>query len=57
MSERFPCTYVKACYCLYGYFVLRWSQTQIAIEVGLNVGTVNHVVHGRRFPDARPLPF
>ena len=57
MRTHFPCTFEKACHCLYAYLVLQWSQTQIAIEVGLNVGTVNHVVHGRRFPSARPLPF
>ena len=57
MHTSFPCTYDKACHVLYAYYVLAWSQTQIAIEVGLNVGTVCHVVHGRRFPGARPVPF
>jgi hypothetical protein len=33
-----------------------WTQTQAAIAIGLNVGTVNHIVHGRRFPHAYPVP-
>ena len=31
------------------------SQTESAIIVKLNQGTVCHVVHGRRFPDVPPM--
>ena len=55
-TRRFPCNYRKACHVLWGVFVMEWTQTQAAINLGLNVGTVNHIVHGRRFPDAYPVP-
>jgi len=54
--KRYPCTLKKACFVLYGVKVLGWSQTQAAVELGLNSGTVCHIVHGRRFLDARPRP-
>lgn len=55
--DFFPCTFEKACNVLWAVQVLRWSQTKTAIKLELNSGTVCHVVHGRRFPNARPLPF
>lgn len=54
--RRFPCTFDKACNVLWLVNMMGLSQTQAAIIVGLNVGTVNHVVHGRRFPSAYPVP-
>jgi hypothetical protein len=56
-NASFPCDYAKACYVKYAVFVLHWSQTKAAIVIGLNVGTVCHVVKGRRFPSSIPLPF
>lgn len=56
MKKRYPLSYRKACYVRWGHDIMGWSQTQIAIMVGLNVGTVNHVVYRRRFPDAVPVP-
>lgn len=56
MSDHFPCTHAKACNVLWAVKVEGWSQTKTAIVFGLNVGTVNHVVHGQRFKDASPIP-
>lgn len=53
---RYHCDFQKACHVLWAVDVMRWSQTQAAIEIGLNVGTVCHVVHRRRFPTAYPVP-
>lgn len=53
---RFPCTYLKACYVLWAVRIKGWTQTQAAIVIGLNVGTVCHVIHGRRFEMAIPVP-
>jgi predicted DNA-binding protein (UPF0251 family) len=47
--------FMKACYVLWLIEVERTTQTEAAIQVGLNVGTVNHIVHGRRFKNARPI--
>ncbi|CAO3448707.1 hypothetical protein [Azospirillum argentinense] len=47
--------FMKACYVLWLVEVERTTQTEAAIQVGLNVGTVNHIVHGRRFKSARPI--
>jgi hypothetical protein len=52
---RFPCTFEKACHTLWAVHVMGWSQTQAAILIELNVGTVCHVVHRRRFPTAYPV--
>ena len=54
MKNRFPCTHSKACIILWLHHVVCLSQTEIALIVRLNVGTVNHVVHRRRFPSAFP---
>ena len=56
VNDFHPCSYEKACWILWAWHVLGWSQTKIAIEVGINVGSVNHVIHGRRHPSARPKP-
>lgn len=57
MRGRFPCTFDLACKALYAVDVLGLTQTEAAILLRLNVGTVCHVVHGRRFPGAYPIPF
>ena len=57
MRGRFPLTYELACKALYAVEVLGMTQTEAAIVLRLNVGTVCHVVHGRRFPGAHPRPF
>ncbi|SDM31439.1 hypothetical protein SAMN05216360_101525 [Methylobacterium phyllostachyos] len=56
MRGRFPCTFELACYVLYLVEILGLTQTEAAIIVGLNVGSVNHVVHRRRHPEAYPVP-
>lgn len=58
MSElhTFPCDHRLACHVLWAVRVKGWSQTKAAIVVGLNVGTVNHIVHRRRFRSAHPVP-
>lgn len=55
MRIKYPCTFEKACFVLWAVRIMGWSQTQAAVIVELNGGTVCHVVHGRRFPDARPI--
>lgn len=54
--RSYPCDFRTACNVLWAVFVMRWTQTKTAIVVGLNVGTVNHIVHRRRFPTAYPIP-
>jgi len=56
MRTHYPCTFEKACFVLWAVTVMKWSQTRAAIVVGLNVGTVCHIIHGRRFPGAFPIP-
>lgn len=57
MRKNFPCTFEKACYVRWAVHELGMSQTEAAIVLGLNVGTVCHIVHGRRFPTAFPTPW
>jgi hypothetical protein len=57
MRIKHPCTFEKACFVLWAVKIMGWSQTHAAILIQLNSGTVCHVVHGRRFPEARPRPF
>jgi len=52
----YACNFTKACHVLWAVRVLGLSQTAAAILVELNVGTVNHIVHGRRFMSAYPVP-
>lgn len=47
--------FVKACYVKWLVEIERTTQTEAAIQVGLNVGTVNHIIHGRRYRSARPI--
>lgn len=56
MKIHYPCTFQKACHVRWACSIMGWSQTEAAIVVGLNQGTVCHVVHGRRFPQAFPVP-
>jgi hypothetical protein len=51
-----PCTFEKACNALWAVQKRGWTLTHAAIVIGLNVGTVCHVVHRRRFPTAYPVP-
>jgi hypothetical protein len=53
---RYPCTFRKACRVLWIVRIEGETLTHAALMVGLNVGTVSHIVHGRRFPDAVPIP-
>jgi hypothetical protein len=56
MSNCYPCDFKKACHVHWAVLVMGWTQTKAAIEIGLNVGTVSHIVHGRRFFGAFPIP-
>lgn len=49
-----PCTFEKACHIKYLVYI-GLTLTQAAIVVKVNVGSVCHVVHGRRFPAAFPI--
>lgn len=53
--DHFPCTYSKACNVLWAVIDQGWSQTKAAIAFGLNVGTVSHIVNGKRFQTATPI--
>lgn len=55
-SDYHPCDPLKAAHVLWGVRVKGWSQTKAAIAFNLNVGTVNHIVHRRRFANAVPVP-
>ena len=55
INRRFPCTFIKACHIHWLYFVIGLSQTEVALKTSLNVGTVNHVIHRRRFSSAYPV--
>jgi hypothetical protein len=54
-GPRYRCTFLKACNALYIVLVEGKSLTHAAVVIGLNVGTVCHIVHGRRFPGAFPI--
>lgn len=56
MRTHFPCDFRKACYVKWAVFVMGWTQTKAAIIVELNVGTVSHIVNGKRFRSAFPVP-
>lgn len=53
---HFPLTLKKVAYIKYLTGIVGLSQTQTAIMLELNVGTVNHVVHGHRGPGVPPEP-
>lgn len=53
---RYPLTFQKACHIKWACGVMGWSQTRAANLIGLNQGTVSHVVHGHRCPEAVPIP-
>ena len=55
--RRLRADFLKACHVLWLVYVGRFSQSQAAALVMLNGGTVCHIVHGRRFPHAYPVPF
>lgn len=55
-TDSFPCTYSKACNVLWAVLEQGWSQTKAAIAFKLNVGTVSHIVNGKRFEGAVPIP-
>ncbi|MEQ8369199.1 MAG: hypothetical protein RIC83_00850 [Alphaproteobacteria bacterium] len=55
-KKTFPCTLIKACNVLYYVRICGYSLTEAAIRAELNVGTVCHIVHRRRFPMAEPIP-
>jgi DNA-directed RNA polymerase specialized sigma24 family protein len=54
--KSFSCNFTKACHVLWAVHVQGLSQTATAILLELNVGTVNHIVHRRRFQGAYPVP-
>lgn len=56
LRKSFPCNFTKACHVLWAVHVQGLSQTAAAILLELNVGTVNHIIHGRRFQGAYPVP-
>lgn len=56
MTRRsYPCSEQQACWILYVILIWRWSQQQAGLVFGVHPGTVNHIVHRRRFPHAVPI--
>lgn len=53
--QRHPCTFLKACNAMYLVQVQGCTLTHAGIIVRVNVGTLSHVMHGRRFPGAFPI--
>ena len=49
-------TFEKACKALWIVETLGWTQTRTAQYFGVNQGIICHVVHGRRFQGASPVP-
>lgn len=56
LPDSFPCSLEQAENILWFVHVLGWSQAKAGFAVRVHSGTVNHVVHGRRYPQARPKP-
>ena len=52
---HYRCNFLKACQVKHLVSVLGHTMTHAAIVVGLNVGTVCHIIHGRRFPGSFPI--
>lgn len=50
------CTFLKACNAKWLVLVQGYTQSQAAVILEVNQGTLNHVMHGRRFPDSFPIP-
>jgi DNA-directed RNA polymerase specialized sigma24 family protein len=57
MRKRLSATLSKAEHALYLVRVRGYTQSQTAVLLELNVGTVCHIVHGRRFRHARPVQY
>jgi hypothetical protein len=53
---RYPGNFLKACHALWCVHNVKLNYTQTGHLVGLHAGTVCHIVHGRRFPGAFPVP-
>jgi len=49
-------TFEMACNAIWAVEVMGWSQTKAAVVLKCNVGTICHVCHRRRFPEAYPVP-
>lgn len=56
MRAQATFTFDKACKALWLIEKMGWTQTQAANFFGVNQGVICHVVHGRRYPDAFPVP-
>jgi DNA-binding transcriptional regulator LsrR (DeoR family) len=54
--RRLSCTQNMAGQVLWLVYSRHYTQSQTAVIVGLNAGTVCHIVHGRRFLGAHPVP-
>lgn len=57
MRRRLTATPLKAGWVLDLVYQRGYTQSLAAVLVELNVGTVCHIVHGRRFPGAYPITF
>ena len=55
VKTRHSCNFRKACHALWIVLVEGQTMTHAGIVLGLNVGTISHIIHGRRFPTAYPV--
>lgn len=55
-KKRLVATFLKACHLLWLVEEMGYSQNQAGHIVGVPAGTVNHIIHRRRFPGAFPIP-
>ena len=57
-KRRCVCTFLKACHIKYLVLVEGYTLTQASVIVEINIGTLSHILHGRRFHGAFPIsPF
>ncbi len=51
------CTFEKACYAIWLVRYARLTQSRAGRLLDVSSGTINHIIHGRRFPNAYPVPY
>ena len=56
IRQNHPCTFLKACNAKHLVRVQGLTLTHASFIVEVNIGTLSHVMHGRRFPGSFPIP-
>jgi hypothetical protein len=55
-ARKYPCTFEQACHALWAVKVAGWTQTQAALALKVNQGSISRIVHRQRFPNAYAVP-